>query len=126
MPFKNAILRYHYTFIQGTDTATHLKTTRLPHLLLHKIAAILEDDISNQFSLTKLIESIIWINDDPIHWRIYAALGGDELERRLDEITWFLELFKCTPNVDQTKQNFLCTVLKPITCWNIHSYGLKC
>ena len=21
----------------------------------------------------------IWSNSDPIHWRIYAALGGDEL-----------------------------------------------
>ena len=24
-------------------------------------------------------QAIIWTNDDPIHWRIYAALGGDEL-----------------------------------------------
>ena len=23
--------------------------------------------------------AIIWTNADPIHWRIYAALGGDEL-----------------------------------------------
>ena len=25
------------------------------------------------------LQSIIWTNADPIHWRIYAALGGDEL-----------------------------------------------
>ena len=25
-------------------------------------------------------QAIIWINADPIHWRIYAALGGDELK----------------------------------------------
>ena len=24
-------------------------------------------------------QAIIWTNVDPIHWRIYAALGGDEL-----------------------------------------------
>ena len=24
-------------------------------------------------------QAIIWTNDDPIHWRIYAALRGDEL-----------------------------------------------
>ena len=26
-----------------------------------------------------LVQVIIWTNADPIHWRIYAALGGDEL-----------------------------------------------
>ena len=25
------------------------------------------------------ISAIIWTNADPIHWRIYAAPGGDEL-----------------------------------------------
>ena len=24
-------------------------------------------------------QAIIWTNADPIHWRIYASLGGDEL-----------------------------------------------
>ena len=24
-------------------------------------------------------QAIIWANADPVHWRIYAALGGDEL-----------------------------------------------
>ena len=24
-------------------------------------------------------QAIIWTNTDPIHWRIYAALGGDEI-----------------------------------------------
>ena len=24
-------------------------------------------------------QAITWTNDDPVHWRIYAALGGDEL-----------------------------------------------
>ena len=24
-------------------------------------------------------QAIIWTNAHPIHWRIYAALGGDEL-----------------------------------------------
>ena len=26
-----------------------------------------------------LDKAIIWTNAAPIHWRIYAALGGDEL-----------------------------------------------
>ena len=26
-------------------------------------------------------QAIIWANADPIHWRIYAALGGDELKK---------------------------------------------
>ena len=26
-------------------------------------------------------QAIIWNNYDPVHWRIYAALGGDELNR---------------------------------------------
>ena len=25
------------------------------------------------------LQVIIWTNVDPIHWRMYAALGGDEL-----------------------------------------------
>ena len=25
-------------------------------------------------------QAIIWANADPIHWRIYAALGGDDLK----------------------------------------------
>ena len=24
-------------------------------------------------------QAIIWTNADPIHWRLYAALGGDQL-----------------------------------------------
>ena len=28
-------------------------------------------------------QAIIWTNADPIHWRIYAALGGDELSIRM-------------------------------------------
>ena len=27
-------------------------------------------------------QAIIWTNADPIHWRIYAAPGADELIRR--------------------------------------------
>ena len=28
-------------------------------------------------------QAIIWANADPIHWCIYAALGGDELSDRI-------------------------------------------
>ena len=27
-------------------------------------------------------QAIIWTNAVPIHWRIYAALGGDELTQK--------------------------------------------
>ena len=30
-------------------------------------------------------QAIIWTNVDPIHWRIYAALGGDEYRRIVDK-----------------------------------------
>ena len=26
-----------------------------------------------------LVQVTTWINTEPVHWRIYAALGGDEL-----------------------------------------------
>ena len=32
-------------------------------------------------------QAITWTNDDPLHWRIYAALGGDELIHQ-DELEW--------------------------------------
>ena len=28
-------------------------------------------------------QAITWVNDDPVHWCIYAALGGDELREVL-------------------------------------------
>ena len=28
-----------------------------------------------------------WINNDPVHWRIYAALGGYELN--ISDLVWF-------------------------------------
>ena len=28
-------------------------------------------------------QAIIWTNADPIHWRIYVALGGEELNNWL-------------------------------------------
>ena len=33
--------------------------------------------------------AIIWTNADQIHWRVYAALGGDELIAVLHVLTWF-------------------------------------
>ena len=29
-------------------------------------------------------QAIIWTNADPIHWHIYAALGGDELTEEVN------------------------------------------
>ena len=69
----------------------------LTHLHLGKMAAISADDILNCIFLNEKLrifikpsigldnglapnrpQAIIWTNADPIHWRIYAALGGDE------------------------------------------------
>ena len=36
--------------------------------------------IENNSALANRRQAIIWTNADPIHWRIYAALGGDELK----------------------------------------------
>ena len=27
-------------------------------------------------------QAATWTNDDPVHWRIYVALGGDEFNMR--------------------------------------------
>ena len=35
-------------------------------------------DIHCSYLMHLLFLAIIWTNADPIHWRIYAALGGDE------------------------------------------------
>ena len=44
---------------------------------------------------------IIWTNVDPVHWRIYAALGGDEL---IKDSPWYIRHF---PGVCyQTKVNY--------------------
>ena len=40
-------------------------------------------------------QAIIWANTEPIHWRIYAALGGDELiENNFDFITKQIVFFR--------------------------------
>ena len=41
-------------------------------------------------------QAIIWTNADPIHWRIYAALGGDELTEAVAESS--LEKFQTYQN----------------------------
>ena len=76
----------------------------LTHLPLDKMATILADNIfkliflnKNGRILTQISlkfvpsigsgnglapsrgQAITWTNDDPVHWGIYAALGGDEL-----------------------------------------------
>ena len=33
-------------------------------------------------------QAITWTNADPVRWRIYAALGGDELRRRVFVYSW--------------------------------------
>ena len=92
----------------------------LTHLLLDKMAAISQTIFSDAFSWMKRCafwskchwslfprvhltitqhqfrrQAIIWTNADPIHWRMYAALGGDELfgnekHSELDQVPWVL------------------------------------
>ena len=40
--------------------------------ILHSIG------LDNGFALNRR-QAIIWTNADPVHWHVYAALGGDEL-----------------------------------------------
>ena len=35
-------------------------------------------------------QAIIWTNAEPIHWRIYAALGGDELNYDGDQFNFVI------------------------------------
>ena len=47
-------------------------------------------------------QAIIWINADPIHWRIYAALGGDELLQKrcnYSALATELRLFRIKPSI---------------------------
>ena len=37
-------------------------------------------------------QGISWTNADPVHWRIYVALGGDELVR---EVGYFYDFVLC-------------------------------
>ena len=51
------------------------------HILI-KIALTLVTDYPNgsdKVLVPNRWQAIIWTNGDPIHWRIYVALGGDEL-----------------------------------------------
>ena len=52
---------------------------------LDKMAAYLADDISKCIFMNEKFvqapnrrQAIAWTDADPIHWHIYAALGGDE------------------------------------------------
>ena len=37
------------------------------------------DNGSGNGSAPNRQQAITWSNTDPVHWRLYAALGGDEL-----------------------------------------------
>ena len=39
-------------------------------------------------------QAIVWTNADKIHWRIYAALGGDELSYPSDDLSYQLCNFR--------------------------------
>ena len=59
-------------------------------------------------------QAIIWTNADPNHWRIYAALGWDELNylqlHLLNHLFW----------VTRKKTPKLCIVME-ILCWHVKS-----
>ena len=103
---------------------------QLTHILLDKIAAILQTTYSKTFFWMKLFQFqikfrwkmflgvqliicsdnglapsrrqvIIWTNADPVHRRIYAALGGDELKK----LSWSKECRACMYNEKITGLN---------------------
>ena len=48
-------------------------------------------------------QAIIWINADPIHWRIYSAvLGGDELSDNFRKCTNLLQAYATPIAIEQT------------------------
>ena len=49
------------------------KAIKLNHSLTHWITLVME------MMICQHRQAIIWTNANPIHWCIYAALGGDEL-----------------------------------------------
>ena len=50
-------------------------------------------------------QAIIWTNADPIHWRIYAALGIDELNTHT---RWKLECAAASSDIAEGWQNETC------------------
>ena len=52
-------------------------------------------------------QAIIWTNADPFHWRIYAALGGDQLSFYLlvQAVVWCLPGIKALPVQMSTCRN---------------------
>ena len=51
--------------------------------------------IDNKSALVQVMawrQAITWTNDDPVQWRIYAALGGDELMLKIGIILAPLQL----------------------------------
>ena len=44
--------------------------------------------IDNSLALVYRQQAIIWNNADPIHWRIYVTLGGDELTRTKPQLIY--------------------------------------
>ena len=43
-------------------------------------------------------QAIIWTNADPIHWRIYAALGGGELKDAISLVQRVAAKQICNPH----------------------------
>ena len=47
-------------------------------------------------------QAITWTNADPVHWCIYAALGGDELSTQSNGILLYTMLLYISPNTKLT------------------------
>ena len=61
-------------------------------------------------------QAIIWTNVDPIHWRIYAALGGDELKKNLP----YCELKCLYHTLELLRKISSCAVEIPFQFWFNH------
>ena len=48
--------------------------------------------IDNECLVPNRRQAIFWTNSDPVHRRIYASLGGDELMGHLNVKNFFLEM----------------------------------
>ena len=57
-------------------------------------------------------QAIIWTNADPIHWRIYAALGGDKLSH------WSIWLRLQTDNIISVQSHWHSPLIHSLFPWN--------
>ena len=89
--------------------------------------------INNKAALVQVMAwrrtgDITWTNDDPVHWRIYAAVGGDELmQKRCNSsaLAMELHLFYIKPLICVTTFSANYVLTPHLDFLNIYSFWLQ-